>query len=433
MPRSGNAHFQTLATLAAAPAILSALVVTALALQSTALYAVEPPRPDQPKIDQPKSQPKADAPKAEAAKPDPAKTDNAETDNAKSDNANSDDAKAAGVSHDRSKSTTLDDLRAVKQKLDAVMPVMSAIADPEFRKADGPTVAPLLQQAADLLDKLAAAQENPAERQGLERDRCQYLAMLATLGDQNAAATLAKLAAGDGNQTLVAKSALLLSKWWSDSKDSAAQEKLLTDYTAVAKNNTTSDNVVLTLAVMATVGPANDDLSIKAAEVLRKVMSGERARKLAAQIDPSGAQRDLLGKPLAATGRTTDGKAFSTADWKGKVVLVDFWATWCGPCNAEIPRMKEIYKTYHPKGLEMVGLACDGSDDTVNTFVKQKDMPWTQMREESQSESDPWHPLAIRWGVIGVPTMFLIDKKGVLRFIDAREDTAAKIENLLAQ
>ena len=61
---------------------------------------------------------------------------------------------------------------------------------------------------------------------------------------------------------------------------------------------------------------------------------------------------------------------------------------------------------------------CDGSDDTVNPFVKQKEMPWPQLHKESQSQSEPWHPLAKQWGVNGIPTMFLVDKKGVLRFIE---------------
>jgi thiol-disulfide isomerase/thioredoxin len=162
-------------------------------------------------------------------------------------------------------------------------------------------------------------------------------------------------------------------------------------------------------------------------------MTSDKAKKLAAQLDPGGAQRELLGKPLVAAGRTSTGAALSTADWKGKVVLIDCWATWCGPCNAEIPRVKELYKTYHAKGFEIVGLDCDSSDDTVNPFVKEKEMPWPQLREASQTDSESWHPLAKQWGVMGIPTMFLVDKKGVLRFIDARSDTAAKIETLLAE
>ena len=244
---------------------------------------------------------------------------------------------------------------------------------------------------------------------------------------------LAKTAATGGAKGLTAESAIVLSKWWRGSKDAAAQQAILADYTSVAQKNPTSEKVVLTLAVMASVGPASEEVAVKVVEVLRKVMTCDKAKKLAAELDPSGALRELLGKPLVVAGRSTAGKTLTTADWKGKVVLVNFWATWCGPCNAEIPRVKELYKTYHAKGFEIVGLDCDGSDDTVNPFVKQKEIPWPQLREESQSESEPWHPLAKQWGVNGIPTMFLVDKKGVLRFIDARDDTAKKIESLLAE
>jgi len=341
-----------------------------------------------------------------------------------------DDAKPAEKAED----PLVKELRQTKEKLDEVMPVISAIADPDFQKEDAPKVRPLLQKSADLLAKLAAREKDEDERVGLERDRCQYLAMLATLGDESAATTLKKLAdEGKGETAVMARSSIVLSNWWRASKDAAKQEKLLADYAAIAKANPKSENVVLTLAVMATIGPASDDMTIKAAEILRKVMIGDTAKKLASQLDPNGALRELVGKPLVTSGRSSLGKPFSTAQWKGKVVLVDFWATWCGPCNAEIPRMKEIYKTYHPKGLEMVGVDCDASDDTVNSFTKEKEMPWTQLREQSQSESEPWHPLAMRWGVIGIPTMFLIDKKGMLRFVDAREDTSTKIDALLAE
>ncbi len=377
------------------------------------------------KADEPASDAKASDAATDAVKKDASAKDGA----AKDADSKTDDSKDAAANED----PLVKELRATKDKLDDAMPAMSAIADPDFRKDDGAKIRPLLQKSAELLQKLAAREHDDAERIGLERDRCQYLGMLATLGDNDARATLEKLAGGLGSQTIMARSALALSKWWQASKDAAAQEKILSDYTAVAKANPANDNVVLTLAIMATIGSASDDNSIQAAEVLRKVMTSDKAKKLAAQIDPNGATRDLLGKPLVASGRTTLGKTFSTADWKGKVVMIDFWATWCGPCNEEIPRMKEIYKAYHAKGLEMVGVDCDSDDDTVISFTKDKQMPWPQMRETSQGGSEQWHPLAVQWGVMGIPTMFLIDKKGVLRYIDAREDTTTKIETLLSQ
>ena len=339
---------------------------------------------------------------------------------------------APATTASRDEQAILTDLRAAKKEFETAMPSLSAIGDAEFRKQAGEKVTPLLLKMADLLKELAAVQKDESARHGLEDDRCLYVALLTALGNDDATAILEKEAAGADAKSLSAKSALALGKWWHNSQDAAAQEKVLADYAATAKANPTSDKVALTLQVMAQVGAASPEMALKVVAVMRKDLTGPRAKKIAAELDPEGALRELLDKPLAVAGRTSTGKKFSVADWKGKVVLVDCWATWCGPCNAEIPHVKEVYAKYHPKGLEIVGIDCDADDDTVNTFTKQKDMPWTQLREESQTD-DPWHPLAKQWGVAGIPTMFLIDKKGVLRYIDARDDTAEKVAKLLAE
>ena len=333
---------------------------------------------------------------------------------------------------ERDEKAVIADLRDAKDKLSAAMPSISAIGDADFRKESGAKLIPLVLHTSDLLKELAALEKDDEVRQGLNDDRCQYLALLVALGDDNAATVLEKDAAGNDAKNVVAKSALAVGRWWRNSKDAAAQEKILSAVAEMAKADPTSDKLLQTLEIMAHVGAANDELAIKVVQVIRKSMTGDAAKRIAAELDPNGALRELLDKPLVVAGRTTAGKSLTTADFKGKVVLVDFWATWCGPCNAEIPHVKELYKTYHAKGLEIVGVDCDSDDDTVNAFTKDKEMTWTQLREESQSE-EPWHPLAKQWGVSGIPTMFLLDKKGILRDVDARDGTDAKIAKLLAE
>ena len=113
--------------------------------------------------------------------------------------------------------------------------------------------------------------------------------------------------------------------------------------------------------------------------------------------------------------------------------MLDFWATWCGPCIGELPNVKKAYASYHDKGFEIVGLSRDTEDDVLNKFTKENDMPWMQLREKSQDEKDRWHPLAKQYHVDGIPQMFLLDKKGILRFVDAREDLEKKVKMLLEE
>jgi thiol-disulfide isomerase/thioredoxin len=141
--------------------------------------------------------------------------------------------------------------------------------------------------------------------------------------------------------------------------------------------------------------------------------------------------RSLENKPLTIAGVRDNGNQLSTADWKGKVILVDFWATWCGPCRAELPRVKKAYADFHDKGLEVLGVSCDNDGNELAQFLKANpDMPWPQLFD---AKTPGWHPLAKSYGINGIPTMFLIDKKGVVRSVTARENFEDEIPKLLAE
>ena len=136
-----------------------------------------------------------------------------------------------------------------------------------------------------------------------------------------------------------------------------------------------------------------------------------------------------VGKPLDIKFTAIDGRAVDLAELKGKVVLVDFWATWCGPCIAEIPNVKAAYEKLHPKGFEIVGISFDKDKAKLEGFVKDKGMGWPQYFDGKVWDND----YGKKYGIQGIPAMWLVDKKGNLRDANARGDLAGKVEKLLAE
>jgi thiol-disulfide isomerase/thioredoxin len=114
------------------------------------------------------------------------------------------------------------------------------------------------------------------------------------------------------------------------------------------------------------------------------------------------------------TGPGVDGKDISVSDFKGKVLLVDFWATWCGPCIIEMPDVVRLYKKYKGKGLRILGVSLDhpNSKDRIIRTMKDKDMDWPVIYDGGYWQAEA----AVMNNIRSIPMMYLIDRNGKGRY-----------------
>jgi len=328
----------------------------------------------------------------------------------------------------------LSDLQATAGQLQQLLGASpeASMTDQAKRDELAPKVLPLLKKMSGFADELSASQPMFAE-QG-KRMKMQLAVPRAIFGDAEARAMLDQSAkSADKAEAITAQTSLLMADWMMSNKNVDSQSKMLDQADAMAKANPQSDEVTALLFGMSKSSPANDTIA-KRAKDSALAMNTPFAKQFKQMEDSEAKLKSVENKPLTITGTTVDGKPFSTDPWKGKVVLVDFWATWCGPCLQELPKVKDIYQKYHEKGLEIVGVSNDYKGDDLKQFMtKNPDMPWPQLFDPKAAESQSWNPITTGFGIDGIPTMFLIDKKGVCRTVEARENMEELIPKLLAE
>jgi len=163
-------------------------------------------------------------------------------------------------------------------------------------------------------------------------------------------------------------------------------------------------------------------------EILNAPGAPPGARTLAKHI-LKGTKPYQVGKPLDIRFTAFDGREVDLAKLKGKVVLVDFWSTSCGPCIAEMPNVKAAYEKLHDRGFEVVGISLDDKEGALRRFIQEKALPWPQ-----HFDGKGWqNQFAVQYGIFSIPTMWLVDKRGNLRDTNARGDLERRAAALLQE
>ncbi len=196
--------------------------------------------------------------------------------------------------------------------------------------------------------------------------------------------------------------------------DGPAREELvkeLTDYLADQKEELDSRHLRMASAIVDLINRSQPDRREDQFQALASALQASKVAELkryGRQIagSPGSSPADWVGKPIELTGSTLDDEVFDPKWIQGKVVIVDFWATWCGPCRKAIPELQQLYADNQSEGLEIVSISLDRDIDALANFLDGNELPWIHLVGEQSAE------MATRLGVRGIPSMFLVDRQG---------------------
>jgi thiol-disulfide isomerase/thioredoxin len=150
-------------------------------------------------------------------------------------------------------------------------------------------------------------------------------------------------------------------------------------------------------------------------------LSGRKAKGAKTRLES-------VGKPISLRGPGVDGRPIDLSKYRGRLTLLQYWATWCEPCKADLKSLAQLYAKYHARGFEIVGISLDNNSAQLVAFLKANRLPWPTIFEKGGLDSRP----ALELGVMTLPTMLLVDEKGnVLNRNVSVPEVAAELEKRL--
>ncbi len=176
-------------------------------------------------------------------------------------------------------------------------------------------------------------------------------------------------------------------------------------------------------------GLASKSSMDKSRSLAEDIVAGQAPEEIKRQAKAMLKRMDMVGRKPAIKFTAIDGREVDMEKLMGKVVLIDFWATWCGPCVAELPNVKEVYDKFHSKGFEIVGISLDKDKDALTQFIAKEKMAWPQYFDGKGWEN----AISQEFGINSIPAMWLVDKSGQIRDLNGRDQLAYKVEQMIAE
>jgi peroxiredoxin len=294
----------------------------------------------------------------------------------------------------------------------------------EFRKK-------LMNAVLSAADKILGQQSNDEEADSAVRYKIMALNLLQQLGDEHAGSKLEKLPgelkeAGRPQLARIAQGGVLQAKVQAvQPGDTGGLKKLVEEIGDHLRGGPcAAGEFGLAMGIaQAAEQSGNGELAAKVYREFGEILvqsDDVEVASYAEKMQGAGRRLTLVGNEMKIEGVTLDGEPFRWEDYKGKVVLVDFWATWCGPCIAEMRNIREKYELYHNLGFDVVGISVDDDLDALASFVEQYEVPWSVLADNAPKPEGAIQSMGDYYGVFGIPFLVLVGTDGKVVALNPR-------------